>query len=88
MHDTIDLHTADALHDGGAHTPLHHTTRSGLLLATIVRDDRGLTTAEYAVGTCAVAGLGGLLIKLLTSDGMRDLIWSLISKAFGGIFGF
>jgi hypothetical protein len=30
-------------------------------------DDRGMTTAEYAVGTVAVAGLGGLFIKLLTS---------------------
>lgn len=56
--------------------------------ATLASDDRGLSTAEYAVGTCAVAGLGGLLVKLLTSDGMRDLIWSLITKAFGGLFGF
>jgi hypothetical protein len=54
----------------------------------LARDDRGLSTAEYAVGTCAVAGLGGLLVKLLTSDGMRDLIWSIITKAFGGLFGF
>jgi hypothetical protein len=56
--------------------------------AALASDDRGLSTAEYAVGTCAVAGLGGLLVKLLTSDGMRDLIWSLITKAFGGLFGF
>jgi hypothetical protein len=56
--------------------------------AALARDERGLSTAEYAVGTCAVAGLGGLLVKLLTSDGMRDLIWSIITKAFGGLFGF
>ena len=31
------------------------------------RDQRGITTAEYAVGTAAGAGLAGLLYKLLTS---------------------
>jgi hypothetical protein len=29
-------------------------------------DERGITTAEYAVGTAAGAGLAGLLFKLLT----------------------
>jgi hypothetical protein len=29
-------------------------------------DERGITTAEYAVGTAAGAGLAGLLYKLLT----------------------
>ena len=28
--------------------------------------ERGITTAEYAVGTAAGAGLAGLLYKLLT----------------------
>lgn len=31
-------------------------------------DERGITTAEYAVGTAAGAGLAGLLYQLLTSD--------------------
>jgi hypothetical protein len=31
-----------------------------------VGDQRGITTAEYAVGTAAGAGLAGLLYKLLT----------------------
>lgn len=30
------------------------------------RDERGITTAEYAVGTAAGAGLAGLLYQLLT----------------------
>jgi hypothetical protein len=50
-------------------------------------DDAGLTTAEYAVGTVAVAGLGGLLLKLLTSDPVRDLIWGLFSGALSSFFG-
>lgn len=57
------------------------------VLDRIVRDDRGLTTAEYAVGTVAAAGLGGLLIKLLTSESVRDLLWGIISRALGSIFG-
>lgn len=32
------------------------------------RDERGITTAEYAVGTAAGAGFAGLLYKLLTGS--------------------
>ena len=55
--------------------------------ATRLSKDDGLTTAEYAVGTIAAAGLGGLLIKLLTSTAVRDLLWNLISGAFAHILG-
>ena len=51
-------------------------------------DERGLSTAEYAIGTCAVTGLAGLLMKLLTGQDMVRLIWRIISHAFGRIFGF
>jgi hypothetical protein len=51
------------------------------------KDDTGLTTTEYAVGTVAVAGLSGVLIKLLLSDSVRDLLWSIISSAFSRFFG-
>jgi hypothetical protein len=44
--------------------------------------DEGMTTAEYAVGTCAAVGLGGVLLKLLTSERMIELLWSLLAKAF------
>jgi hypothetical protein len=50
-----------------------------------LRDDEGLTTAEYAVGTVAVAGLGGILIKLLTSEAVRDLIWTVVQGAFNAM---
>jgi hypothetical protein len=49
--------------------------------------DEGLTTAEYAVGTVAVAGLGGVLIKLLTSEAVRDLIWKVVQGAFMAMLG-
>jgi hypothetical protein len=57
------------------------------MLTTQLRNDEGLTTAEYAVGTIAAAGLGGLLLKLLTSTPVRDLLWGLISGAFSNILG-
>lgn len=50
-------------------------------LARISRDDRGLTTVEYGVCTVAAAGLGGVLIKLLTSDSAKDLVWSVLRSA-------
>ncbi len=53
----------------------------------IMSDERGLTTAEYAIGTVAVAGLGGVLLKLLTSDLVRDLIWNVIKSALSAFFG-
>ncbi len=56
-------------------------------VARFVKEEDGLSTAEYAVGTVAAAGLGGVLIKLLTSTEVRDLIWNVLSKAFGSLFG-
>lgn len=56
-------------------------------LVNRLRDDEGLTTAEYAVGTVAVAGLGGVLIKLLTSEAVRDLIWKVVQGAFSAMLG-
>ena len=56
-------------------------------IARVMRNDDGMTTAEYAVGTVAAAGLGGILIKLLSSPEVRDLIWSLLSNAFKSMFG-
>ena len=57
------------------------------MIARFVKEEEGLSTAEYAVGTVAAAGLGGVLIKLLTSPEVRDLIWSVLSNAFKGLFG-
>jgi hypothetical protein len=41
------------------------------------RNDRGITTAEYAVGTAAGAGLAGLLFKLLTGGFGEQLLRTL-----------
>ena len=57
------------------------------IVARVRREDTGMTTVEYAVGTVAAAGFGGLLIKLLMSDEARNLIWGLISNALSALFG-
>ena len=56
-------------------------------VTTSMKKDDGLSTAEYAVGTVAAAGLGGVLIKLLTSDEVRNLVWTLLSGAFQTMLG-
>lgn len=38
------------------------------------KGEKGITTAEYAVGTAAGAGLAGLLYKLLTGGLGNDLL--------------
>ena len=45
-----------------------------------------MTTAEYAVGTVAAAGLGGLLLKMLTSPEVQELLWSIVQQAFSFLF--
>jgi len=52
----------------------HQTPRS---LAPALSDQRGITTAEYAVGTAAGAGLAGLLFKLLTGGFGEQLLRTL-----------
>lgn len=45
-----------------------------MIKAHLRKDEKGITTAEYAVGTAAGAGLAGLLYKLLTGGLGNDLL--------------
>jgi len=47
------------------------------------RNDDGITTAEYAVGTAAGAGLAGLLYQLLTGGFGDQLLRSLFDHVLG-----
>jgi len=55
-------------------------------MSTIVnalrRSEQGMTTAEYAVGTVAACGFGGILYKLLTSDTVIELLTNVVRHAF------
>jgi hypothetical protein len=46
-------------------------------------DQAGITTAEYAVGTAAGAGLAGLLYKLLTGGFGDQLLRTLFDHVLG-----
>ncbi len=43
--------------------------------------DAGMTTAEYAVGTVAACGFGGVLWKVIESPQVLELITGLVSRA-------
>jgi Protein of unknown function (DUF4244) len=45
------------------------------------RDELGMSTAEYAVGTVGACGFGGLLYELLTSDWAQSMLQSIFEKA-------
>ena len=44
--------------------------------------EAGMTTAEYAMGTVAVAGCGGVLYKIITSEQVLQVIKAVIIHAF------
>ena len=46
-----------------------------------LRGDAGMNTAEYAVGTLAAVAFAGLLLKVVTSDRIRDALFGIIEKA-------
>ena len=46
-------------------------------------DERGITTAEYAVGTAAGAGFAGLLYKLLSGGFGDQLLKTLFDHVLG-----
>jgi hypothetical protein len=50
---------------------------------TTPHDERGITTAEYAVGTAAGAGLAGLLYTLLTGGLGEQLLRTLFNHVLG-----
>ncbi len=73
------------------HAALVRTAPSGRLARVRrLREDAGAATAEYAVVTVAAAGLGGILIKLLTSDWFLEIlkkILEMIIRAALSFFG-
>ena len=42
------------------------------------RDQRGMTTAEYAVGTVATVSMVGVLIGILNNPDFQRILWELI----------
>lgn len=50
-------------------------------MKTLVRrSERGMTTAEYTVGTLGACTIGGVLVKIGQSEWFGDLVKDLINK--------
>ena len=52
------------------------------LTAATADPESGMTTAEYAVGTVAACGFGGILFKVITSPEVMGLLRDVIAAAF------
>ncbi len=48
----------------------------------IADGEAGMTTAEYAVGTVAACGFGGVLYKVVTSPQVLEIVKQVILRAF------
>jgi Protein of unknown function (DUF4244) len=46
-----------------------------------LRNDAGMNTAEYAVGTLAAVAFAAALMKVLTSDSIRAALTDIIGRA-------
>ena len=50
------------------------------------REDRGMSTVEYAIGTLAAAAFALVLLKILTGDAVAARMTALINQALSGSF--
>ena len=46
-----------------------------------IRADRGMSTAEYAVGTIAACAFAALLFKVVSSTEVQEMLSSLVERA-------
>jgi hypothetical protein len=55
-------------------------------VSQVRHSDRGMTTAEYAVGTVAACGFAGVLYKVVTSTPIVTLVSEVIDHALHLLF--
>lgn len=78
---TVSTHEAPA---GAVRAPGRSVVgRAVARLSHRLRDDAGMNTAEYAVGTLAAVAFAGILLKVLTSEGVQAALASVIDRALG-----
>lgn len=63
----------------------HHWRYSMEAVVRRLSAEDGMSTAEYAIGTVAACGFGGVLVKLLSSPDVQQLLGQVIEKAFSFI---
>lgn len=50
-------------------------------IRTLLSNDQGLSTIEYALGTIAAAAMAGILYVIINSGGVTDALESVITDA-------
>ncbi|MGW1378530.1 DUF4244 domain-containing protein [Streptomyces sp. NPDC002446] len=55
-------------------------------LRSLAADDRGMTTAEYAIGTLAASALAVMLYKVVTSETVKATLQSVFERALHAQF--
>ncbi|NLU83357.1 DUF4244 domain-containing protein [Rhodococcus sp. HNM0569] len=55
--------------------------RAGARALVVARDDDGMSTVEYAIGTIAAAAFGAVLYTVVTGDSIVDALTGIIDKA-------
>ena len=58
-------------------TPVPRTAR----LRARLRDDSGMSTVEYAIGTIAAAAFGAILYTVVTGDSIVTALSNIIARA-------
>lgn len=68
----------DVMANGGE--PGEGAGQDGVVLS-VLADDRGMSTIEYALGCVAAAALGALLYLVVTSDAVEGALTSIFQRA-------
>ncbi len=50
-------------------------------LIAAAKDDAGMSTVEYAIGTVAAAAFGGILYSVVTGDSIVGALTNIINRA-------
>ncbi len=53
----------------------------GARILMVMREDDGMSTAEYAIGTIAAAAFGAVLYTVVTGDSIVTALTGIIDKA-------
>ncbi|NKQ59110.1 DUF4244 domain-containing protein [Amycolatopsis sp. K13G38] len=51
---------------------------------TVIVEDDGMSTAEYAIGTVAAAAFAGMLYLILSGDSTMGMLLSIVQRALTG----
>jgi len=51
----------------------------------LLKDDSGMSTVEYAIGTLAAAAFAAVLYAVFTSDFMENMLQGLIQRALSSV---